>query len=227
MIVDHHSDYVYVNLMRNLTLEESLLAKHAYERFLSSIGVTAKTYHADNFRFADQGFRDDCNLSNQVITFCGVGSHHQNGIAEQKIKELTLGAWTLLLHAKRMLPEYNSTILWPFALKCAEDRLNNLVHCADGQTPYETIASLDPSKIKVSNFHTFGNPCYVLDQCLQSGASMILKWEPRARMGIYVGRSPLHASMLPLFLIQGLGISHRSSMLYPMMILQLLNMFAR
>ncbi len=128
VIVDHYSDYAYVYLMQNLTLEETLLAKHDDECFLSSIGVTAKAYHADNGCFADQGFRDDCNLSNQVITFCGVSSHHQNGIAEPKTKELTLGARTLLLHAKRMLPEYISTILWPFALKCAKDRLNNVVH---------------------------------------------------------------------------------------------------
>jgi hypothetical protein len=111
VIVDHHLDHVYVYLMRNLTLEETLLAKNAYEHFLSSIGVMAKAYHADIGRFADQGFRDDCNLSNQVVTYCGVGSHHQNGIAERKIKELTLGARTLLLHAKQMLPEYISTIL--------------------------------------------------------------------------------------------------------------------
>ena len=126
VIVDHHSDHVYTYLMRNLSLDEMLLAKHAYKRFLSSIGVTAKAYHADNGRFADQGFQDDCNVSNQVITFYGVGSHHQNGIAERKIKELTLGARTLLLHTKRMLPEYISTILWPFALKCAGDRLTIL-----------------------------------------------------------------------------------------------------
>jgi hypothetical protein len=48
VIVDHHLDHVYVYLMRNLTLEETLLAKHAYEHFLSSIGVTAKAYHVDN-----------------------------------------------------------------------------------------------------------------------------------------------------------------------------------
>ena len=200
VIVDHFSDHVYVYLMRNLTLDETILAKHAYERFLSSIGVTAKSYHADNGRFADQGFREECNRSNQVITFCGVGSHHQNGIAERKIKELTLGARTLLLHAKRMLPEYISTILWPFALKCAEDKLNHLVHRSDGRTPYETIAGIDSSSINLSNFHTFGSPCYVLDQRLQSGSSMIPKWEPRARMGIYVGRSPSHASNVALVL---------------------------
>ncbi len=42
--------------------------------------------------FADKGFQDDCISCNQTITFCGVGSHHQNGIAGQKSKELTLGA---------------------------------------------------------------------------------------------------------------------------------------
>ncbi len=65
-----------------------------------------KSYHTDNGQFVDKDFKDDCTMSNQSVTFCGVGGHHQNGIAEQKIKELTLGAQTLLLHAKRVLPEY-------------------------------------------------------------------------------------------------------------------------
>jgi hypothetical protein len=132
VIVDHYSDHVYVYLMQNLSLEETILAKHGYRQFFTAIDVTAKVYHADKGHFADKGFCDECTSSNQVITFCGVGSHHQNGIAEQKIKELTLVARTLLLHTKCMLPEYISTIMWPFALKCAEDRLNNLVHHADG-----------------------------------------------------------------------------------------------
>ncbi len=142
IIVDHYSDHVYVFLMHNLSLKETLLAKHAYERFLSSVRVTAKAYHADNGQFADKGFKDDCTMINQSITCCGVGGHHQNGIAECKIKELTLGAQTLLLHAKRMLPEYILTILWPFALKYAEDRLNNLVHQADVCMPYQTLLAL-------------------------------------------------------------------------------------
>jgi hypothetical protein len=82
IFVDHHSDHVYVFLMWDLTLNETILAKHAYELFLSSIGVTLKAYHADNGQFADKGFHDDCITCNQVITFCGIGSHHQNGIAE-------------------------------------------------------------------------------------------------------------------------------------------------
>ncbi len=91
-----------------------------------------------------------------------------------------LGACTILLHPKRMLPESIATILWPFALKCSEDRLNNLVHLADGRTPFQTITSLDSGKIEATNFHMFGCLCYVLDYHLQSGNSMIPKWEPRA-----------------------------------------------
>jgi hypothetical protein len=200
VFVDHYSDHIYAYLMKDLTLSETLMAKHTYERFLASLGVDSKAYHANNGCFADKGFRDDCISSNQTITFCGVDSHHQNGIAERKIKNITLGAWTLLLHAKRMFPEYISTILWPFAVKCYEDQMNHLVHCADGQTPFKNLASLDSAPIKVSDFHTFGCPCYVLGHRLQSGLGKIYKWEPHSQMGIYVGRSPSHASNVGLIL---------------------------
>jgi hypothetical protein len=52
----------------------------------------------------------------------------------------------------------------------------------------------------MSNFHTFGSPCYVSDACLQSGLKTIPKWEPCARMGINAGCSPLHASNVSLIL---------------------------
>ncbi len=212
IFVDHFLDHVYVYLMKDLTLSETLLAKHAYERFLASLGVESKAYHADNGCFADKGFRDDCTSSNQAITFCGIGSHHQNGIAERKIKDITLGGQTLLLHAKRMSPEYISTILWPFAVKCYKDRLNNLVHRADRCTPYKTLASLDAAPINTSNFHTFGCQCYVLDHWLQSGTGKIPKWEPRMQMGIYVGQLPSHASNVALVL--NLHMGHVSPQFY-------------
>ena len=184
--------------MRDLTLDETLLAKSAYERFLAANGVTARSFHADNGRYADKGFVDDCIAHNQTITFCGVGAHHQNGIAERKTKSLTLGSRTLLLHAERLLPEYMSTMLWPFALKCYEDQMNNLMHNSDGLTPYQKLARLDASPVNIKDYHTFGCPAYVLDSRLQSGIVKIPKWEPRVRMGIYVGRSPAHASSVGL-----------------------------
>ncbi len=97
-----------------------------------------------------------------------------------------------------MLPAYISTILWPFALKCTEDRMNNLVHCADGRTPHQALTGLDPIKLDVSNFHNFCCPWYVLDHHLHSGNSMVPKWEPQAQMGLHVGRSPSHAANVAL-----------------------------
>ncbi len=79
--VDHHSDHVYAFVMQDLTIDETILAKHAYEQFLSLLGVTSKAFHADDGRFSDKGFHDDCI---QTITFCGVGSHQQKMLLQNE-----------------------------------------------------------------------------------------------------------------------------------------------
>ncbi len=106
----------------------------------------------------------------------------------------------MLFHTKQMPLEYISTILWPFALKCCGDCLNNLIHRADNQTPYKMLADLESSNIIMSNFHTFDCPCNVLDHWLQSGNGAVLKWETCTQIGIYVGCSPSHASNVALIL---------------------------
>ncbi len=47
-IVDHVSDNVYLHLMREIMLVETLLAKAAWEKVLAHVGQTAKHYHADD-----------------------------------------------------------------------------------------------------------------------------------------------------------------------------------
>jgi hypothetical protein len=126
IFVDHFSDYVFVALMRDLTLDETLLAKASFKRHANEGGVTIDSYRADNGRFADSGFQQAIKDCNQKITYCTVGAHHQNGIVERRIKELTLISRTLLLHAKRHWPDYITTMMWPFALKEAAYRLNRL-----------------------------------------------------------------------------------------------------
>ena len=115
--VDHVSNYVYVHLMRDFSLGETLLAKKAYEKLLARAGRKASHYNADNSRFADEGFLQSINDNDQTITFCGVGAHHQNGIIENRNKILTQGARTLLLHGMRMWPQMIDAMFWPFAFK--------------------------------------------------------------------------------------------------------------
>jgi len=111
IFVDFATRYVYVALMRDQSGEATLEAKAAFEHHCATRDVRPKHYRGDNGRFAEQSFKDAVKELGQWISFCGVGAHHQNGIAEQMIKEITLLARTLLLHAQRHWPEYITIML--------------------------------------------------------------------------------------------------------------------
>ena len=88
--------------------------------------MNIEKYRADNGIFADKGFKDEVYQSNQTISYCGVGAHHQSGIIERYIGLLTAGARINLLHAKRFWPESISTILWPFKSESGFSELSNI-----------------------------------------------------------------------------------------------------
>ncbi|KAL7496856.1 hypothetical protein ACHAWT_005049 [Skeletonema menzelii] len=199
VFVDHVTDYVYCHLMSALSLEETLLAKLAYEKLLAQMGHKAKHFRADNGRFADKGFMKSIEDADQTITFCGVGHHGQNGIVEHKNKMLTLGARTLLLHGIRMWPQMIDSMFWPFALKAYAEQLNCLRVDEDGQTPESKMTGIPTTDLPVANYHTLFCPVYVLDSRLQSAGGLgPPKWEPRSRIGVYCGHSPLHAGNVAL-----------------------------
>ena len=143
-------------------------AKQAFEHACHVRGVTPRHYHVDNGRFAEPAFTEDCQSKLQKLTFCGVGAHHQNGVAENAIKQLTFIVRTLLLHTQRHWPEYIFTMLWSFALLAAADRLNNLHVDLDSKTPEMKFSNTPGVTTRLKNFHTFGCPVYVLDARLQS-----------------------------------------------------------
>jgi hypothetical protein len=197
--VDHVSDFVYVHLMQDLTLDETLLSKVAFEKICDRAGRTVKHYQADNGRFADKAFLDDCNSKNQTITFCGVGAHHQNGIVENKNKQLTQGARTLLLHGMRMWPQMIDQMFWPFAVKAMAERMNSITIDTNGETPESKFYGVPLESIPVKTFHTMFCPCYVLDGRLQAAGSIgPPKWEPRSNIRVYLGHSPFHAGSVAL-----------------------------
>ncbi|KAL7550148.1 hypothetical protein ACHAWF_013389 [Thalassiosira exigua] len=191
--VDHVSDYVYVHLMHEFTLEETLLAKAAWENVLLQAGRKVKHYHADNGRFADNGFVDACNNKDQTLTLCGVAAHYQNGIVENKNTILTQGTHTLFLNGMRMWPQMVDSMLWPFAFKAMTERLNSLQVNLDGSTAKSLLHDLEPQKVPVKTFHTLFCPMYVLDSRLQSaGGAAPPKCEPHVLIGVYLGHSPFH-----------------------------------
>ena len=126
VFIDYVKGYVHVGMMQYKSGEATLQDKHDFEHLSSTRDVNIKHYHAENGQFFERLFTDDVKSSSQRIIFCGVGAHHQNGITERVIKELTLTSQTLLVHAQNNWPEYILTMLWQFSLKAAQDCINQL-----------------------------------------------------------------------------------------------------
>ena len=178
---------------------ETLEAKANFERLLRTYGVEVKAYRADNGRFSDLGFMEACEDAHQTISFCGVGAHHQNGVAERAIGDLTCVARTFLVTAMYKWPEMVTKMLWPSALLHACDRHNNLNFDQAGYTPLHKISG-QHGNIDVETYHPWGCPVYVLQDKLQSGSGKPPKWDPRARLGVYLGYSPFHSRKVALVL---------------------------
>ena len=171
---------------------------------MKEFDVLVESYHADNGRFAEKEFREEIIKRNQSISFCAVGAHHQNGVIENRIKDCTYGTRTMLLHAKRFWPEAITIMLWPFALLAYIERRNNLQLDSNNQTPLQKICKLG-KKLDITKFHTWGCPVFVLESQIQTDPKGLPKWNPRARVGIYLGHSPVHARNVALVLNPATG----------------------
>ena len=64
----------------------------------------------------------------------------------------------MLLHAQRLWPEYISTMLWPFALLVAADRINNMNVDINGLTPEIKFSQVAGPTVRLQSYHTFGCP---------------------------------------------------------------------
>ena len=205
IFVDHYSRFSYVYLQTSTSAKETLEAKQSFEAYCQQLGVRVMHYHADNGRFADNDWLADIARSRQTITFCGVGAHFQNGVAEKRIRDLQENARTMLLQAELRWPKAHSTALWPYAVRHA----NNVMNCTprtdnNDKSPIEMMTGSDV-RPKLNDFHNFGCPIYVLQNPLQSNKS-VGKWNSRARVGIYLGMSPRHARSVSLVLNPRTGL---------------------
>ena len=196
VFICYAAGFVHVGLMTDQSGNATLECKHEFEHRCATRGVKVEAYHADNGIFEERSFINDVKHCFQQIAVCGVGAHHQNGVSENAIKQLTPTAYTLYqaCHAQGHWSEYITTMLWPFALKAAQDRGNQLSIGLDEKTPDMKFSDLASKSLRLVDVHTFGCPCYVLDARLWSDPKGVPNWEPRARVRIYFGRSPAHAS---------------------------------
>jgi hypothetical protein len=99
------------------------------------MGVIIQHNHADNGRFADNGFMNAVKKQQHIISFCGVNAHFQNGIAEKRIRDLHEQAHTMLLHDKSRWPKVVSVHFWPYALRSANQLRQVTPDKEDGTPP--------------------------------------------------------------------------------------------
>ena len=194
----NYSGYSYSSLQTSLDGDQTLAAKNPFETHAATCGVKISSYRVDNGIFAEKSFRDAVKMAHQTIDFCAVGAHHQNGIIERHFQTLSSKAKTLLLHAKRHWPSMITVILWPFAYKYAELLYNHLHMDENGCSLIQKFCKTSEN-LPLQDIHTWGYPCYVLDAGLQS-KSMLDKWKPRSKLGVYLGHSPCHAGSVALVL---------------------------
>ena len=88
VFINSISKKVFCEFQHSTGAEETIKAKHAMEQDAFKSGVKIKSFCADNSIFKSAEFRIDLSENAQEVTFCGVGAHHQNGIAERYIRTM-------------------------------------------------------------------------------------------------------------------------------------------
>lgn len=114
--VDHMSTFVYVTFHASKAATELVKSKTEFEQFVAKYNVRIQSIRADNGVYSTQLFRDSCTKHQQTLTFCAVGAHWQNGIAERFIGTITQHARTILLQAMAKWPDVTS-IIHPYGKK--------------------------------------------------------------------------------------------------------------
>lgn len=194
IFVDHASGYVYLRHQVSLRTGESLRAKNGFEQFADRYNVKLKKFRADNHPFRSAEFQEDLELKHQTADFSAVGAHHQNGVSERAIQQITEWARTMMLHSLIHWPESADPALWPFAMEHAVYLWNNMPRKDTGLSPLEVFTQTsDMSANPLQQARVWGCPVFVLDPKLQDGKKLP-KWKARSRQGMYLGISASHSS---------------------------------
>ena len=200
VFIDHFSVLSYVSHNETASAEDTIKGKKAFEAYSHKHGVNIKQYHTDNGIFRSQIWQEHCIHQHQILTIAGVNAHYQNGRAERRIRILQDIARTQLIQASHHWPTVNIAPLWPYAILCANNAINNIPNMQNKQklTPLQLFSSTT-IHANPKDQQPFACPTYVLKTELQQ-LKPFHKWAPRSRMGIYLGTSPQHARTVALVL---------------------------
>ena len=200
IFVDQATGYVHVEHQTSMTTHATLRAKESFEAMCRDYGIIPQKYLSDNgTAFTSAGYRNHLVDFAQVQRFAGAGAHHHNSRAERAIQTIMSISRAMLMHSFIHWPDMEDTALWPMAVSHAVYLWNHVPDATTGLCSADLFTKTRFEQSKLLDVHVFGCPVYVLDKTIADGKK-IPKWKPRSRRCMYVGRSPSHASTVPLVL---------------------------
>ena len=121
-----------------------------------------------------------------------------NGVAENSIKIVVSKARTMMIHASLHWPDEYDESLWPMVVSYAAHLYNHTPNRESGIAPMEIFTGTMSNHQALHNAHVWGSPAYVLEPKLTESGHKIPKWQPRSRLGLFMGISPLHSESVPV-----------------------------
>ena len=165
---DSSSTVMHCNHQVSLQAGDTIAGKHKVEEFYQSIGSPIQSFRGDNQIFNSAEFLDDCARSHQTVNFCGVGAHHQNGVAERAIQTVTKWARTIMIDAAINWPDQADLSLWPMAMDHAVWMWNHLPKEGVGLSPLELATGIKSSHEELKRLHVWGCPGFLVAMILGS-----------------------------------------------------------
>ena len=181
VFVDQASCMGFVYLQKTCSAQETIEAKRAFEQYAENLGVRVQAYHADNDIFKAKKWVEECRQRKQDLTFAGVNAHHQNGIAERRIRELQETTKAMLVHATKKWPGVVTIHLWPYVIRMAYQSYNaSLLNSHTNKQSPNKIFDNSAVDINPKHWKPFGCPTYVLTSELQGTTGIHPKWDARS-----------------------------------------------
>ena len=200
IFMDHSSGFIHIEFQTSLSSHETLRGKANFENACQDFGVIITKYISDNgTAFTSKDYTNHLAEFHQIQRYAGVGAHHHNGLAERAIRTIMSIARTMMLHAAIHWPELADSTRWPMAVAYAAFIWNHVPSASTGISPVDIFTKTRWPQSRFHDFHVWGCPVYVLDKTISDGKK-IPKWNPRSTRTIFMGRSPKHASSVPLIL---------------------------
>ena len=162
VFVDQATGFSCVHFQKTTNAEETVAGKEPFECQAASMGHKIQHYHADNSIFASKIWRAHCISKHQGLSFTGIGAHHQNGVAENKIRLLQSQARTMLIHAaKSGLAQSPQTS----GLMPSEWQMSPLLKCPACNSKMDGLPSKHLLVPEPQQIQSSGNPLLVQFTC--------------------------------------------------------------